>query len=217
VRPGELCFDIGAHVGDRTGHFRALGARVVALEPQPHLMRVLKWLYGRDGGVQLRETAVGAASGTASMLVAAANPTVSSLSSEWIELVSRRPDFRGVRWTERPRVAVTTLDALIAEHGMPTFCKIDVEGYEAEVLKGLSQPIPALSVEYVAATVEIAVEAVALIARLGPYRFNISPGETMRLALAEWCSAEAMTDDLRRLPADHGSGDVYARLDNAPN
>ena len=32
VRPGGLCFDIGAHPGDRTGHFPALGARVVALE-----------------------------------------------------------------------------------------------------------------------------------------------------------------------------------------
>jgi FkbM family methyltransferase len=217
VRPGDLCFDIGAHVGDRTGHFLALGARVVALEPQPQLMRVLGWLYGGDARVQLHETAVGAAPGTASMLVAVGNPTVSSLSSEWVDLVSRRPDFRGVRWTERPSVAVTTLDALVAEHGMPAFCKIDVEGYEAEVLKGLSRPIAGLSVEYVAATIEIAVEAVALIARLGPYRFNISPGETMRLALAQWCGAAAMTDCLRRLPADHGSGDVYARLDDAPH
>ncbi|HRD74433.1 MAG TPA: hypothetical protein PK264_00620 [Hyphomicrobiaceae bacterium] len=34
VKPGDLAFDIGAHVGDRTASFLRLGARVVALEPQ---------------------------------------------------------------------------------------------------------------------------------------------------------------------------------------
>ncbi|CAA9326259.1 MAG: hypothetical protein AVDCRST_MAG90-1251, partial [uncultured Microvirga sp.] len=34
LREGDLAFDIGAHVGDRTSSFRRLGARVVALEPQ---------------------------------------------------------------------------------------------------------------------------------------------------------------------------------------
>ena len=35
VKPGDLAFDIGSHVGDRIASFRRLGARVVALEPQP--------------------------------------------------------------------------------------------------------------------------------------------------------------------------------------
>src|SRR5450432_3544809 len=74
VRRDELCFDIGAHLGDRIGHFRALGARVVALEPQPHLMRVLRLLYGGDAGVTLVEAAVGAAPGSATLFAPAANP-----------------------------------------------------------------------------------------------------------------------------------------------
>jgi FkbM family methyltransferase len=175
-------------------------------------MRVLRLLYGADPGVTLTEAAAGAAPGSAPLLVAAANPTVASLSPGWVAAVSRSPGFRGVRWRQRPIVAVTTLDALIAEHGMPDFCKIDVEGFESEVLKGLTWPIPALSVEYVRATLDIALAAVARLAALGRYRFNLSPGESMRLAAPDWCSAAEMIERLKALPAADGSGDVYAWL-----
>jgi FkbM family methyltransferase len=212
VRPGDLCFDIGAHLGDRTGHFLALGARVVAVEPQPGPLAVLRRLYGGNPRLTLIDAAVGAASGEAELAVDPANPTVASLSPEWRAQVARAPSFAGVQWRERHRVAVTTLAALIAAHGLPDFCKIDVEGFEAAVLAGVSQPLPALSFEYLAAARDSALAALDRLAALGTYRFNRSPGESLRFPLAAWRDAAAMRAELQALDRDAGSGDIYARL-----
>ena len=212
VRPGDLCFDIGAHLGDRTGHFLALGARVVAVEPQPGPLAVLRRLYGGNTRVALIGKAVGAVPGEAELAIDPANPTIASLSSEWRVQVARDASFAGTHWRERHRVAVTTLDALIADHGVPQFCKIDVEGFEAAVLEGLSQPLPALSFEYIAAAREPALAALDRFAALGRYRFNRSPGESLRFPNACWRGYPEMAEELRALAPDAGSGDIYARL-----
>src|SRR5271169_6084896 len=64
MRPGDLVFDIGSHVGDRIASFRRLGCRVVAVEPQPALVRVLRLLYGAAADVAIEPCAVGRAPGT---------------------------------------------------------------------------------------------------------------------------------------------------------
>lgn len=216
VKPNELCFDIGAHLGDRVGYFRKLGARVVAVEPQPALMVVLRRLYGREPGVALIEAALGAAPGTATLYVDPLNPSVATLSERWAAVVGRSTTFRRVQWRDRIVVPVTTLDDLIARHGLPAFCKIDVEGLEAEVLRGLSRPLAALSFEYVAAAIEVADAAVACLAALGDYEFNRSPGESLALIHQRWRPAAEMAAELQALRAEGGSGDVYARRRVSP-
>jgi hypothetical protein len=104
---------------------------------------------------------------------------------------------------------VTTLDELIARYGRPAFCKIDVEGYELEAVRGLSQPIPALSFEYIAAAREIAIHCIGRLTELGPYEFNYSPGESHRLQSVRWLPAVEMQDVLAQM--DSGSGDIYGR------
>ena len=124
------------------------------------------------------------------------------------------PGFDQVRWASGIRVPATTLDALIARHGLPRFCKIDVEGYEAEVLRGLSQPISALSFEYLPAASDVARRAAGLLAALGPYRFNPTIGERRRFVWEQWRPIGALDDWLAARHADEPSGDIYARLED---
>ncbi len=212
VGPGDLVFDVGAHVGDRSAAFASLGARVVALEPQPHVASWLRRIVGRSEGVTIREVAVGGSEGTARMAMSAANPTVSTLAHGWRErLAAGNASFRGVRWERTIEVPVTTLDALISEFGVPRFCKVDVEGHEADVLAGLSRAIDALSVEFVAGTLEVAQACIDRLEYLGRYGYNAVVGEGRRFHFDRWLAPDEAREWLARGADAASSGDLYAR------
>lgn len=212
IRRGDLCFDIGAHLGDRVHAFSALDARVVAVEPNPGCMQWLRRWYGRRSNITLIEQAVGAHAGTAAMWISRLTPSVSTLSQKWLQTVSESPRFAGVRWNEQVQVTVTTLDALITQYGTPAFCKIDVEGAELDALNGLSQAIPALSFEYIPAMIETAIGCIKRLSQLGNYEYNWRVSEFPRLRSPVWLDSLAMISHLRGMSPNDNSGDVYARL-----
>jgi FkbM family methyltransferase len=215
IEPGDLVFDIGAHVGNHSRALAGLGARVVAIEPQPGFARWLRWLFRGNPHVAVLETAIGTRTGRASLYPSPRTPTVATLSSDWIASVRRTSSFSRVRWQAPLDVPVTTLDALIEQHGVPRFCKLDVEGYEAEILRGLSRSIALLSFEYVPAAIEIACEAVGRLAALGRYRFNATIGERRTFCWQAWQEPAAIQGWLRQRRPDERSGDVYARLESS--
>ena len=212
VRPGDLVFDIGAHVGDRTAAFRRLGARVVAVEPQPALARTLKLLYGRDGAVAIEPVAIGRNAGMLALSLNLDNPTVSTASEDFIAAAHDAPGWEGQHWTRTVDVPITTLDALIAHHGAPRFIKIDVEGYEAEVLAGLSAPVAALSFEFTTIQRDIARACVARCAAIGYGAFEASLGESLAFVYGHKLAAAEIADWLTGLPDRANSGDIYATL-----
>ncbi|AHE98216.1 FkbM family methyltransferase [Thioalkalivibrio paradoxus] len=213
VPSGGLVFDIGAHLGDRSRAFAALGARVVALEPQPHLQRWLRRFAGSHPSVVVRPQAVGRAAGQMRLAVSRLHPTVSTLSADWQQGLGRRNrSFRRVSWDRVVPVEVTTLDALIAEYGVPDFCKIDVEGFEAEVLAGLSQPLPAVSLEFVSGAIDVTQACVHRLSELGTYAFNAIPGERREYVFPEWQPPAALSAWLDAGAGGIASGDLYARL-----
>jgi FkbM family methyltransferase len=209
VRSGDLVFDVGAHVGDRVASFRRLGARVVAVEPQRAMVRALRLLYGRDRLVTIEPVAVGGQPGRARMLINSDNPTVSSVSSAFVAAAEGAPGWEAQRWSESAELEVTTLDALIARHGVPTFIKIDVEGFEAEALSGLSQAVRALSFEFTTIQPDVALSCIEQCAAMGYVRFNAALGESQAM-VGEWVGAKEIARWLSALPHAANSGDIYA-------
>jgi len=210
VRPGDLVFDAGAHVGDRVGAFRRLKARVVAIEPQPALVRTLRILYGADEGVAIEAMALGERVGSVELKVNLDNPTVSTASDEFVAAAHGAPGWGGQAWTRRITVPMTTLDSLIMRHGIPRFIKIDVEGFEAQVLAGLSQPVDALSFEFTTIQRDVALAALDRCVTLGFSGFDAALGESQTLVHGTWRSPDVIRRWLIDLPVEANSGDIYA-------
>ena len=210
VKPGGLAFDIGSHVGDRVGSFRRLGARVVALEPQPLCARVIRALYEGDAGVTLVEAACGASAGEITLHVNTANPTVTTASPDFVKAADGAGGWEGQRWDAQINVPMTTLDALIAAHGVPDFVKIDVEGFEADALAGLGRTLSALSFEFTTIQRDVAYACLDRLMEIGDYRFDMALGESQTMTFGRRVTKEEMAEHIRSLPHAANSGDVYA-------
>ena len=212
VGPGTLVFDVGAHVGNRSQVFLRLGATCVAVEPQPIFASLLRKLYGRNDAFTLIPAALGSRQGAAALHISRRTPTVSTTASAWKDQVARSPSFSRVSWDDAVTAPQTTLDDLITRFGLPHLCKIDVEGAELDVLNGLSQPLPLVSLEYIPAVAAQAIACITRLQSLGRYQYNWSPGESQQLQEPTWLTPAQMTARLKSLEIDDSSGDIYAKL-----
>src|SRR4030042_6904810 len=187
VKKDDLCFDIGANFGRRTEIFLKLGARVVAVEPQDACMQELQKKYGNNNRVILIKKAISDNHGEEELMISDSH-TLSSMSKEWIDSIKSSDMFfvstQAFSWQKSAKVQVTTLNQLIKEYGKPSFCKIDVEGYEYKILKSLSESVGTISFEFTPTKefIDLAMDIVKHLATISEVKFNYSLGESMPLA-----------------------------------
>ena len=186
VKPEDLCFDVGANIGNKVDIFLKLKARVVAVEPQESCYKILKYKYGNN--ITLVKKGLGEKEEEKEFYLSDSS-TISSFSKEWIESVKRNR-FAGYQWNKVVKTEMTTLDKLIEQFGKPVYIKIDVEGYELEVLKGLTQQVPIISFEYtVPERTDNIFNCLAQIERINHQGLcNYTVGESMKTVLPQWIS-----------------------------
>ena len=171
-------------------------------------------VYGRDRNLTIIQKVLGSSEGEAELMISNAS-TISSLSQEWINAVKGSGRFSDYEWEENQVVKMTTLNKLIEQYGTPSFIKIDVEGSEYEVIKGLSKPIETISLEFVPEIIEPYINCIHYLQRLGNTSWNYTLGESMKFELEEWIIAEEMVKILTDFRNNAELwGDMYVRFMN---
>ncbi len=209
IKEGDLCFDIGAHTGNRTGTWLRLGARVIAAEPQPYFCRLLKRKYNKFNGFTLVPKAVSDQPGDANLQISSLNPTLSTISDGWKDTINNIAP--SIKWDKQVSVQVTTLQEMTEKFGLPDFCKIDVEGLEDKVLLGARTALPLLSFEFFPTTPQQAIHCINILNEKGQYEFNWVWVETFRFRSKYWLTADEMKKAIKAYKKPY-SGDIYARL-----
>jgi FkbM family methyltransferase len=210
ISKDDTVFDVGANVGQRTQLFAELARRVIAVEPQPLCLKHLRSRFRFNRNVIIENLALSDREGEATMCLSDSH-TISSMSRKFIN-VMKEHTFRDSRWDKEITVPTNTLDHLIEVYGVPKFVKIDVEGFEINVLKGLTVPVPFISFEF---TPELMEEARACVERIrevsADYRFNYCLGEDLNFVLPEHADYSTfMNVILPGMGAKGTFGDIYA-------
>jgi FkbM family methyltransferase len=206
VGPGDIVFDVGANIGAKAALFRGRGARVVCIEPQPECVAALRKRYRWDRKVTIVPEGVADQPGTLELSICSAANTISTFSAQW-----KTGRFAEYKWDKTVPVPVTTLDALFTLHGVPAYCKIDVEGFEQTVLKGLTRPAPLLSFEFAREFFDTTRSCVQYLTKIGYRRFDFCLGEDPVFVNGGWLDAPGLFERIGQVTDPDMWGDIYAQ------
>jgi len=203
----KLIFDIGANDGHKTVVFKKLANKVVACDPDPYNIKILHIRFGKNNAVTIEPFAITDYIGECSFYIQQPGSPLNSINPQWKTILE---EHNNNRWAEpiafskiTLKAKTTTLDALIEKHGLPDFIKIDVEGNEQNVLKGLSHPVNYISFEVLLPEfLNEAINCLNLLLSIHKnYRFNYSVDET--IILQEFLDYENFIMLLKTLTIPH--------------
>lgn len=212
IKPGDTVIDVGANRGNRARIFLKLRASTILVEPQIPCAEYLRIVLRDVPHWVLIEKALGRTEGEQEMFINE-DDVLSTLSPQWLSTVQKSGRFKSV-WDKRQKTPVTTLDEIIRIHGAPSFIKIDVEGYEKEVISGLSSAPQALSFEFTPEYLEDAFVCMDHLLSLSEFEFQLSFGESLVFDSYKWMSGANLKSYIRKSQAilnPECFGDIYAR------
>ena len=208
IKKDKLCFDIGANMGYKSDIFLSLGAKVIAVEPQPQCVKHLEKHFRNNKNITVLDIGLAEKKGELELFICDEASTITTMSDKWKDEGRFSEDFN---WNTKVVVKVDTLDNLIKKYGTPHFCKIDVEGFEESVLKGLSSPIPFISFEF---TKEFFGDVNIILNHLmtiGTIKVNFSLYDNYALHFREYVNPDTLYEAIQSMDGKL-NGDIYVNF-----
>ncbi|KKP36080.1 MAG: Methyltransferase FkbM family [candidate division TM6 bacterium GW2011_GWF2_32_72] len=188
-----LIFDIGANHGAKAKEYLEFASKIVCVEPQKKCIEKLQQAFKGCSKIEIIHAGLADKEGELDFYECPTD-TISTFTKQW-----QTGRFKGFYWKPAIKVPVTTLDNLIEKYGNPKFCKIDVEGFELNVLKGLSKPIEWLSFEFTAEFFENAKKCLDHLESLGYKSFNFVSGAGNVFTLTKFCEKQEMIEIIEKI------------------
>jgi len=211
----ELIFDVGLNSGAKSAGFLAAGARVVGFEPQKECCSKAAARLSDYEYFIAENIALDSKEGE-SLFYKSNYHTLSSMSKEFTKKVNKNR-WSGVEWSLSPEsIKVSTLDLMIAKYGKPKYIKIDVEGYEYQVLQGLTQPVDYISIEYTPELYQESERCLRYLDELnnGNCKYNYVYRENDHYQFANWINIDEIISYISSVnDYVHEFGDIYINME----
>ena len=203
----NIIFDIGAHKGDKSKKLINFFSKIVLVEPQPECVKILKSKFSKYKNIIIVETGVSSREQSLELKINSSNPLISTFSDKWT-----KGRFKESKWDQKLNITTTTLDKLVNQFGNPDFIKIDVEGHEYDVVKGLSKKVGTISFEFTSEFFEESLKCLNYLQKLGYEKFNYSEGERRKFN-TDWVKKEKLVSILKKELEKNSLlwGDIYTK------
>ena len=204
ISKNDLCFDIGANRGRKSKILLSLGAKVIAFEPQSSCHKYLNEIKNKR--FSYYPLAVGEKREFLDLHLSN-HSEVATLSSAFVKYYHSDTIY----WDKTERVEVCTLNDLINIHGIPNYCKVDVEGHELSVFSTLKYPIPLIEFEFTGGFIADTLSIIDLLAINNSVRFNFIRNENPSFILEEWIDGPELKKIISSLSIPNLHGNIFVK------
>ena len=203
----DIIFDIGAHNGEKSIKLINFFSKIVLVEPQPNCIEILKTKFSKLENAIIVQAGLSSKEEILDLKINSSNPLISTFSEHW-----DKGRFKNSKWDKKLKIKTITLDKLISKYGHPSYIKIDVEGFEYEVVKGLSKKTGIISFEFTSEFFQESINCLNYLEKLGYDKFNFSEGERKKFNTSWLIKNQLISSINKEIKNDPLFwGDIYCR------